>query len=169
MYHLYSANPLLSSFFQRYFPILPIIDSMLSPDECFELSPFLFWTIVFIGSRHYARDPTLLGKLAPRINSIALRALESRANPIQTIQGLLLLCVWPVPINTMHKDISNVLSGAAIHLAMQIGLHVIGSGQDFARTKLNSGNDEKVFRAQLWVHCLMISHRSVNINSFPST
>lgn len=154
---------MLLSFFQRYSPGLPILDAILSPDEYFELSPFLFWTIVFIGSRHYVRDPTLLSKLAPRINSIALKSLESRANPIQTIQGLLLLCVWPVPINTMHKDISHVLSGAAVHLAMQIGLHVTGSGQDFERIKLDSRNDQKISRAQLWVHCLMISHRCVQL------
>lgn len=115
-----------------------------------------------MGSRRYARDPTLLNRLTPRINSMALRALESRANPIQTIAGLLFLCVWPVPLNTMYKDVSNVLSGAAIHLAMQIGLHVIGSGQDFARTRLNSDHEQKVYRAQLWVHCLMISHKYVS-------
>ena len=35
----------------------------------------------------------------------------------------------------MHKDKSLILSGAALQLAMQIGLHVIGNGQDFARIR----------------------------------
>ncbi|KAH8885394.1 hypothetical protein GQ53DRAFT_751127 [Thozetella sp. PMI_491] len=145
-------------FFANYQPMLPILDPLLSPNEYYELSPFLFWTIVFIGSRRYARDPTLLGRLASHINSMALLSLHSRANPIQTIQGLLLLCVWPIPMNTMHKDVSHVLSGAAMHLATQIGLHVVGTGQDFARTKLESNHSQKVFRSQLWVQCILTCH-----------
>lgn len=116
-----------------------------------------------MGSRRYERDPTLLGMLAPHINSLALRSLENRANPIQTIQGLLILCVWPVPINTMHKDISNVLGGAALHLAMQIGLHVTHSEQDFERTKIDTGRLQKISRAHLWIHCVMICHRLVKL------
>ncbi|SPO07050.1 uncharacterized protein DNG_09744 [Cephalotrichum gorgonifer] len=125
-------------FFESYAHHLPILDASLTPNQYYDLSPFLFWAIVFVGSRHYERDPTLLGILAVRINALALRSLESRSNPIQTIHGLLMLCLWPVPTNTMHKDISHVLCGAALHLAMQTGLHVAHSGQDFARTKLDS-------------------------------
>lgn len=145
-------------FFRQYSPFLPIIPTSLTPDKCFGLSQFLFWAIVFVGSRRYSRDPTLLGRLVPCINSMALQALGTRANPIETIQGLLILCVWPVPLNSMYKDITTVLSGAATHLAMQIGLHVVGSGQDFARTRLSSGYEDKLYRAQLWAHCLIISH-----------
>jgi len=85
--------------------------------------------------------------------------LSSRNAPIQKIQGLLILCSWPVPINTMSKDITNILSGAALHLAMQIGLHILGVGQDFERTKLNPDENEKTFRARLWLQCLKACQR----------
>ena len=98
-------------------------------------------------------------RLSSRINTMALLSLESRASPIQTIQGLLLLCVWPVPINTAQKDISHVLSGAAMTLATQIGLHVTGTGQEFARVKLDSNRSQNLFRAQLWIHSVMICNR----------
>jgi hypothetical protein len=55
-----------------------------------------------------------------------------------------------------------VLSGAAVALAMQVGLHLTGSGQDFSRTKLDSSRARMVNRAQLWMHCLMILHRYVS-------
>jgi hypothetical protein len=58
-----------SRFFEHYSASLPIIDPTLSPDQCYSQSPFLFWAIVCIGSRRYPDDPTLLGWLAPRINS----------------------------------------------------------------------------------------------------
>ncbi|KAB5560325.1 hypothetical protein GE09DRAFT_962033 [Coniochaeta sp. 2T2.1] len=142
-------------FFRDYAPSLPVFDANLSPNEYYDLCPFLFWAMLFVGSRRYSRDPTLLGRLRPRINAMALLALEARATPIETIKGLLLLCLWPIPLNTMFKDISHVLSGAAVALAMQIGLHLTGSGQDFSRTILNGGRARVVDRAHLWMHCLM--------------
>lgn len=95
------------------------------------------------------------------MNAMALLALESRESPIETIKGILLLCMWPIPMNTMHKDISHVLSGAAVHLGMQIGLHITGSGQDFARGRLNRSQAQKIDRAHLWMYCLMVLHRHV--------
>jgi transcriptional regulatory protein LEU3 len=91
---------------------------------------------------------------------MALLTLESHGNPMETLQGLLLLCLWPVSTNTMYKDMSHVMSGAALHLAMQIGLHVTGTGQDFARTPLLSDAHQllKCSRSDLWVQCLIIYH-----------
>ncbi|KAM6484674.1 hypothetical protein HDV62DRAFT_356247 [Trichoderma sp. SZMC 28011] len=140
-------------FFSMYAPFLPTSQIELNPNQCYEQSPFLFWVIVYIGSRRYTGDPTMLGRLAPKINSMAFASLESRSSPIQAIQGILLLCQWPTPVNTMHRGISLVLAGAALHLAMQIGLHVAGVGQDFARTILDGNRLERANRAMLWKQC----------------
>ncbi|KAL7947515.1 hypothetical protein V8C42DRAFT_318000 [Trichoderma barbatum] len=140
-------------FFSLYTPFLPILQTKPTPNQCFEQSPFLFWVIIYIGSRSYSNDPTLLGRLAPKINLMGFAALESRTSPIQTIQGILLLCQWPTPVDTMHRGISFVLAGAALHLAMQIGLHVAGVGQDFARTILDGNQLERANRAILWKQC----------------
>ncbi|KAL6903235.1 hypothetical protein GGI43DRAFT_401549 [Trichoderma evansii] len=141
-------------FFGLYAPFLPIFsNAIISANQCFTQSPFLSWVIVYIGSRHYAGDPTLLERLAPKINSMAFAALEKRHNPIQTIQGILLLCQWPTPVDTMHRGISLVLAGAALHLAMVVGLHVKGVGQDFARTILNRNRFDRDNRRMLWRQC----------------
>ncbi|KAI0849126.1 hypothetical protein F5Y00DRAFT_253060 [Daldinia vernicosa] len=98
--------------------------------------------------------------LAPRMNKMALLALENSNSPMETLQGIILLCHWPVPTSSMYKDMTQMLSGAALHLAMQIGLHVLGTGQDFARTVLPSNADysSRAFRAQLWIQCLITYH-----------
>lgn len=141
-------------FFSFYAPFLPIFNNTtIGPNECFGQSPFLSWVIVCIGSRHYTGDPTLLERLAVKINSMAFAALEKRNNPIQTIQGILLLCQWPTPVDTMHRGISLVLAGAALHLAMAVGLHVKGVGQDFARTMLNRNSFDRDNRRMLWRQC----------------
>ena len=142
-----------------YAPILPLLDPALRPNACYAQSPFLFWTIIVIGCRRYPEDPTMLERLAPRITDLAFSSLSSRAAPIQTIQGLLLLCTWPVPINSMSKDVTHVLSGAAMHLAMQIGLHVSGIGQDFAADRLGPDPEEKAYRARLWLLCYIVCQR----------
>ncbi|KAI8959032.1 hypothetical protein F5Y11DRAFT_350881 [Daldinia sp. FL1419] len=98
--------------------------------------------------------------LAQRMNKLALLALEDANNIIETLQGIILLCHWPVPTSSMYKDMTQMLSGAALHLAMQIGLHIVGTGQDFARTVLssNTNHSSKAFRAQLWSYCLITYH-----------
>ena len=152
-------NDCFSLFFQNHAPLLPIIDTGTTPNSAYATSPVLFWTIVAIGSRKYAEDPTLLGRLTPHVPHLALSSLTSYSNPLQLIQALVLLCNWPMPISTSYKDISHVLSGAAIHLAMQLGLHIFGVGQDFARVKLNPNKEIRALRAKLWLHCLMTCQR----------
>ncbi|KAI1799495.1 hypothetical protein F4811DRAFT_565524 [Daldinia bambusicola] len=98
--------------------------------------------------------------LAPRMNKMALLALENSSGTMETIRGIILLCHWPVPTGSMYKDMTHMLSGTALHLAMQIGLHVVGTGQDFARTILSSDADHssRASRAQLWIKCLITYH-----------
>ena len=93
----------------------------------------------------------MLESLGPRITQLAFASLSSRAAPIQTIQGLLLLCTWPAPVKSMTKDISYMASGAAIHLAMQIGLHIPGVGRDFAPDKVSPDPRKRTFRDRLWL------------------
>ena len=153
---------LSSRYFSQYNPLLPILESHLnftSPNEYYELSPFLFWSIIVTGSRQYAEDPTILDRITQLITPLAFSSMALRSTPIPVIQGLLILCTWRLPTNSMYKDMTHVLCGAAVHLATQIGLHVAGVGQDFARTPLKKDQDQKIFRTKLWMHCVNISIR----------
>ena len=135
---------------------MPVLDGWIPPNTVYHQSPFLFWSIVYVGCRRYADDPTLLGFLAPRITNLALCSLATRQPPIHVIQGLLFLCTWPVPIPSAIKDISHVLAGAAMRFSMQIGLHTIGVGQDFEKTKVAADQNEIAMRARLWLSCLRV-------------
>jgi hypothetical protein len=59
----------------------------------------------------------------------------------------------------MYKDMSHLMCGSAVHLATQIGLHIAGVGQDFARMPIKKDQDQKVFRAKLWLCCVIVSIR----------
>lgn len=147
-------HPFLSAddlrFFKFYHPVLPILDSTLSPNDCYAQSPFLFWTILATGCRRYSQDPTMLESIGPHINGMAFASMSSRSASIQTLQGLLVLCTWAVPLKSMTRDVTYIICGAAIHLAMQIGLHIPGVGQDFEPNQLRFCELERMFRDRLW-------------------
>ena len=147
-------------FFLHYAPYIPgVYDSSVSPDEYYGLSQFLFWSIVCTGARKYTKDPTIMERVARRIMNLALSSIYSISQPILAIQAVLLLCLWPLPISTMYKDPSHALAGAAMQLAIQQGLHVFGHEQDFARTQLWFADSDKIFRARLWINCLIVFQR----------
>ncbi|KAF2643798.1 hypothetical protein P280DRAFT_444949 [Massarina eburnea CBS 473.64] len=159
-----------SLFFTQYHPLLPVLDFSLSPqtpNEYYELSPFLFWTIIVTGSRQYSSDPTILDRISALIIPLAFSSMALRSTPIPVIQGLLILCTWRLPTNSMYKDMTHMLCGAAVHLATQIGLHVDGVGQDFARMPLKKDQDQKIFRARIWMHCVNVSIRTSCAEGIP--
>ena len=149
------------SFFERYANFVPgLCDPSLSSVQYYSLSPFLFWAIVGTGARRH-RDPVLLERVGKHIMEIALPSLYSISKPIPAIQAVLVLCLWPLPISTVLKDPSHALIGAAVQLAVQNGLHMVGYEQDFARTLSKSTESERLSRARLWIHCLIIFQRRV--------
>ncbi|KIW84496.1 hypothetical protein Z517_03746 [Fonsecaea pedrosoi CBS 271.37] len=150
-------------FLQHYLSYVPILENSLRPDDCYVYSPLLFWTILAIGSMRFERDPTLIIAIGPMVMELAKDAVFSCKDVIATIQSFTLLCTWPMPVETLERDPSPALAGAALQLAINSGLHVWGIGQDFSRRRLNPGGQNSVdFRAKLWVNCLIVCQR-VNI------
>ena len=142
---------------RNYAPQVFIFESRQTPNDCYSLSILLFWTIITIGSRKYTDDPTVLSLLAPRLLEMVRNAVFSRDLP--TIQAFLLLCVWPMPVDTLDNDISPVLIGVVLQLAMTLGLHLHGDGQDFSRTTLSPDSSEEILRSKLWMSALIIIQR----------
>ncbi|PVI04715.1 hypothetical protein DM02DRAFT_160539 [Periconia macrospinosa] len=157
-------------FFSQYHTLLPVLDSSMSPqspNEFYDLSPFLFWVIIVTGSRQYHEDPSILDRISQLITPLAFSSMALRSTPIPVIQGLLILCTWRLPTNSMYKDMTHMLCGAAVHLATQIGLHVDGVGQDFARMPLKKDQEQKIFRAKIWMYCMIVSIRTSCAEGIP--
>lgn len=138
-----------------------MVASDLEPRECYSKSVLLFWTVVAIGSRRYAKDPTLVIALAPRMTELVEKNILATENVLSTIQALLLLCAWPIPFDSLSHDCSSTIAGAVLGLAMSVGLHVLGVGQDFARKKLIDDPESKQLRAKLWSICIATCQRWV--------
>lgn len=154
-------------FFTQYHPRFAILDPSLGPNEYHDLSPFLFWAIVVTGSRRYTEDTMVLEKTSQHIAPLAFSSMALRSSPIPVIQGLLILCTWRLPTNSMYKDMTHLMCGSAVHLATQIGLHISGEGQDFARMPLKKDQDLKISRARLWLCCVIVSIRTSCAEGLP--
>ncbi|WJG34475.1 uncharacterized protein FOBCDRAFT_255622 [Fusarium oxysporum Fo47] len=77
-------------------------------------------------------------------------------NPIPIIKSSLILCLWPLPVDTIWKDPSDVYAGTAHSLAVQNGLFVNGHEQDFARTHTSLSKEIRDIRAHLWLNCCLV-------------
>ncbi|PLB38867.1 fungal specific transcription factor domain-containing protein [Aspergillus candidus] len=157
-------NELFELFFQQYAHFLPILDPQSTPNAYYTQSPFLFWAIIGVGCRTYAKNPTLLTALAAGIIDKALLSVGSTLIPWQTIQGLLLLLTWPFPKDPARPDLTFILSGLLLHIAMQHGLHIPMSSHEFSKIKLPTPSEtDMVRRSELWAHCVITYQRSCMI------
>lgn len=127
----------------------------MPPEQYYQRSPLLFWSILATGARRYTDDPTLFQRVVSQILQIALGTLFSFSNPVTTIQAVLILSLWPIPTNTLFHDSSHTLAGVAMQLAVQNGLHIFGREQDYSRQNVNEANSEVTLRFRLWIHCVV--------------
>lgn len=114
-----------------------------------------------IGSSRYSDDPTVYNQLSHRVVNIAFQSASQSQSPIQIVQALVVLCAWPPAVDHMFQDKVHKLAGLCMALALQIGLHVVGVGQDFARDQVQAHATEKDNRAVLWRCCVIVCQRSV--------
>ncbi|KAH8660473.1 hypothetical protein BX600DRAFT_514078 [Xylariales sp. PMI_506] len=155
-------------FYEHYAPVVAgIFDCDRSPKNVYQYSEYLFWAIVWVGSRKYARDPTISESIPRPLLELSQKALFDPENAIPAIQATLLLCLWPLPINSAFKDRSHAMAGAATHLAMQQGLPYASRKQDFVRVPLDQPQSDETFRARLWATCEVVFQNTSIYDGFP--
>lgn len=143
-------------YFTHYSAQVPVVDASQPPNAIFENCSFLFWAIVTIGSRRYTQDPTVFNRLASKIVTLAFQSLWPRQSPVHIVQGLIILCAWPIPVIHLYNETIHTLAGTALQLALQIGLHIDRGGPDFARNQQQIQTSKQVNRALIWHYCQII-------------
>ncbi|KAI1613676.1 transcriptional regulatory protein LEU3 [Exophiala viscosa] len=146
-------------YFRDYASLMPILDPTTSPNAYYGLSPFLFWTIIGVGCRTYPKDPTLLAVLPSKLYAMALPTINSNVN-LQIVLAWLLILYWPFPKAATGQDLIYPMSGALIHMAMQLGLHHPVSGQEFSKVPIRLSEEDTKRRAETWGYCMLVYQRS---------
>lgn len=147
-----------SRYFKHYHPMLPILDPSRDPDYFYELSPFVFWCLLITGSRRYEQDPTILERLAPSVKQLALKALTQATAYLPNICGLLILCVWPLPMTSIYEDTSSMYSGAVMQLALLHCLHLFEPQEVHTRTIGVQCINKQAYLARLWAYLEFVCH-----------
>ncbi|WKT39191.1 MFS transporter superfamily [Fusarium oxysporum f. sp. vasinfectum] len=145
-------------FFNHYSKLLPGIfnENEVNCESYLKESSLLFWIIIATGSRHLEHATKLHRIAVQHIRGGTFQPLLHITNPITIIKISLILCLWPLPVDTMWKDPSHVYTGTAHSLAVQNRLFVNGHEQDFARTHTSLSKEIRDIRAHLWLNCCLV-------------
>jgi hypothetical protein len=148
------------------------------PNEMYQQSTLLFWTITYVGSRRYKKDVTLHSRLGPLVIDFAFVSFGSEKKSLSTIVAAIVLCNWPPPIDIALKDPCPALAGAALNLAIQNGLHMYHQEQEdfyalhkqpsntfswpsteMAPFSLGTQDSALIYRAQIWAYSVVTFQR----------
>lgn len=131
---------------------LPIVDTRWGYDEIYSRTPFLFWTIIVVAIRGSTATMELLDQVRRPYKDYLGRVLIQCPLSLSTIQGLLLICLWPFPVEHQREDPSWNLCNIA--LSATSGLEIPTS----LRSKSGSLTDEEEqARCRTWLACFHVS------------
>ncbi|KAI0599551.1 hypothetical protein F4775DRAFT_550358 [Biscogniauxia sp. FL1348] len=107
-----------------HLPQLPILGPVCI-ESIYHTSPFLFWTVIVVVAKHSSvpSDEGLFGRIEGPYQQLVRSEILQAPLPLQTIQALLILCMWPMPVEKQPQDPSWLYCGIAVNAAVFMGLH----------------------------------------------
>jgi len=153
------VRDLFQRFFTYHHPFLPFLNPEKTPDEYYQRSPLLFWTIVSIGARHYTIDSGLFAALTGPLTRLIWATLAEVPQNYHIVKALILLCAWPLPTSSTSTDPTFMLCGMMMQIAMQIGLHRPTHAQDFSKFRIELREAELQDRVVVWSVCNITAQR----------
>ncbi|CZT47233.1 uncharacterized protein RSE6_07770 [Rhynchosporium secalis] len=148
---------LFEHFHEQYNRHCPILNTNMSIATLFSHSPFLFWTIVMISSRHHPTLAFLCDALTETYRNLLEKTLMAPLNTLAPIQAGILLCVWPLNPEKQVYDPSWNYCGLVTNAAIRMGLHRSGG---YRRENISPSE----FRAQskTWLACCFVNYSLVS-------
>ncbi|PYI01979.1 hypothetical protein BO78DRAFT_400916 [Aspergillus sclerotiicarbonarius CBS 121057] len=153
------VTELFNLFFTFYHPFLPFLDREQTPDEYYNASPLLFWTIISVGARRFQADTHLLNSLSGPVSRLVWSTLADIPQSYHVVKALCLLCTWPFPTSSTSTDPTFMLCGMMIQVAMQLGLHRPSHTQDFSKFRVELIEEELRDKVRTWAVCNIVAQR----------
>ncbi|EKJ76271.1 hypothetical protein FPSE_03526 [Fusarium pseudograminearum CS3096] len=154
-------------YLQCFHPYLPILRKK-DPDQCFEASPTLFWTVIFTACRRYAKSGQIVTSLLDTLNRDVWGLLRAVALDMETIHVLLIICSWPFPTIRFVTDPSPTFVSSALNACMLLGLH---TGRGSHPSFLIGGRQHMTctdYEASItWMFCCILAQRTAVGNGHP--
>lgn len=133
---------------------MPIVNTSISIECIIESSPILFWTIIVVSSRQSPHHQDIYKDLAEPYKALLSTIIIGPIESLQTIQAILLLCLWPFPVKHHYNEPSLNYCSLAISAALQMGLHRPSHSTEYKATdKTESWLDSMI----TWMACFQVS------------
>ncbi|KAE8146187.1 hypothetical protein BDV25DRAFT_163009 [Aspergillus avenaceus] len=153
------VSELFDLFFTFYHPFLPFLERHQSPNDYYNASPLLFWTIISVGTRRSQMDTQLLNSLAGPVSRLVWSTLADIPQSYHVVKALCLLCTWPFPTSSTSTDPTFMLCGMMMQVAMQLGLHRPSYAQDFSKFRVELIEEELRDKVRTWAICNIVAQR----------
>nr|GAT60822.1 predicted protein [Mycena chlorophos] len=144
------AEKLFDIYFQRMNLSLSLLDPVLytAQKTCYR-SPFLFTVVCAIASRFYTERPELHAQAMYYAQLAAGTALISGQKCVESVQGYILLSLYPVPSKRWEDERGWLYLGLAIRLAIDLNLHLPNTAQPINESHAR----EMLNRTRVWLNC----------------
>ena len=153
------VQELFKRFFTFHHPFLPFLNPDRTPDEYYQRSPLLFWTILTVGARHYTAESELFSALTGPLTRLVWSTIAEVPQNYHIVKALILLCAWPLPTSSTSTDPTFMLCGIMMQIALQIGLHRPTHAQDFSKFRIELREVELQDRVVVWSVCNIVAQR----------
>lgn len=120
-----------SRYYLQYQYQLPILDDESETAAIFDASPILFWTIIFVASKHLPSLQSHFQILRKKLLILLGSLMVSRHQSMHTIQALLILTMWSPSIRRLAEDIRWMYSGMILQMILQAGYHRVGYEHEY--------------------------------------
>ena len=118
-------------------------------------SPFLFWTIIIISTRFHPTLAHIYQDVVASYRGLLGKVLAEEITALESIQGIVLLCLWPLAVDKQTLDPTWNYCGLVTNAAMRMGLHKDGTNRNITRSPISK--TEARIRAKTWMACMKVN------------
>lgn len=163
-----TSNKTHIRYLQHFHPFLPILRKK-EPDDCYDAQPVLFWAILYVTCRRYAKDTQLFSALVEHMTKNLWPMMSSAVLGLDEIHAILLVCAWPYPTIRFVTDPSSMLVNIAMNACMSLGLHTgRGSHPQFCVGSRHGYTSTDEEASSTWIACCLLAQRFVYSYPFAS-
>lgn len=155
------------TYFARHHRYLPFKVSSELPEELYMRSTLLFWVICAVTSSWKQQT-----QLSPMIKPMIAASIHVSSYSVETIQALLIMCIWPFKTARLSEDPSKFYSSIAAQMSLQLGLH--RPSQPYWPLQHGSLSGpltaaDKEVRLTTWLSCYLINQMQSSAHGVPSS
>ncbi|KAH8705209.1 fungal-specific transcription factor domain-containing protein [Talaromyces proteolyticus] len=167
--HAHEILVLIKEFYTNFHPLFPILPTQADFLEAYDANKLLLWTIITIACKESAEYSQLYITLVDPVRRLAGDLYNIQSRDFETIQALLLLCIWPFPFQQTINDPSPMYCGLATQLSYQLGLHRPNLQMHWEYGATTSNTRVNLGRSKVWLGCFVVNHAISARLGTPST